>query len=226
VSPASPTQLIVSTHFDDAALSLSHLLGRVGERATVVTVCAGAPPSDLPVSEWDALSGFASGAEAARARALEDRRSCAITGTRRVLLRHLDGPYRERPLRIGAIRSAVGRLLAGDAVLWLPAAIGGHPDHVDVRTALLPLATLLPPSRVGVYADLPYAGIHGFRLPPAVANALPGLRARDVRLRGGAFERKLTAVRCHASQIAPLAQDAPSLLDPSGVLARERTWTA
>jgi LmbE family N-acetylglucosaminyl deacetylase len=226
LSPSAPTHLVVSTHFDDAALSLAHLLQREGDRATVLTICAGAPPRDSPVSDWDARSGFASGREAARVRAGEDARACAVTGARRDRLRHLDAPYRERPLRTAVVRSAVERRLEAGAVLWLPAAIGGHPDHVDVRTALLPLATALPTARVGVYADLPYAGRHGYRLPRAVARALPGLQARDVRLRGEALARKLRAVRCHASQIDPLDEAGPGLLDPNGVLARERIWTA
>jgi hypothetical protein len=37
-------------------------------------------------------------------------------------------------------------------------------------------------SRVGIYADLPYAGRNGYRLPQEVRDALPGLRGRDVRL--------------------------------------------
>jgi LmbE family N-acetylglucosaminyl deacetylase len=226
LSPPAPIQLVVSTHFDDAALSLAHVLQRAAERATVLTVCGGVPPRDLAVSDWDARSGFASPSEAARMRGLEDACACAVTGARRVRLRHLDAPYRDRPLRSHAIRAAVERRLGEGAVLWLPAAIGDHPDHVGVRTALLPLAASLPASRVGVYADLPYAGWRGYRLPRVVARALPGLRARDVRLRGEAFERKLEAVRCHASQIDGLDDAAPGLLDPSSVLARERIWTA
>jgi LmbE family N-acetylglucosaminyl deacetylase len=224
LSHALPRQLIVSTHFDDAALSLAHVLQSARERATVVTVCAGGPPAGLPVSEWDARSGFASGRQAARVRAREDRDACACTGARRVLLRHLDGPYRERPLSAGRLRAAIERALGHDDVLWLPAGIGGHSDHADVRAALLPLAARLPASRVRVYADLPYAALHGFRLPRAVSSVLPGLRARDVQLCGEAFARKLAAVRCHASQIAPLAAGAPGLLAADGSLARERVW--
>jgi LmbE family N-acetylglucosaminyl deacetylase len=222
---APPTQLVVSTHFDDAVLSLSHLLQTAGPRATVVTVCAGAPPIGQPVSEWDADAGFADGREAARLRSLEDIRACAVTGARRVLLRHLDEPYRARPLAARAVRTAIERLLGPRDVLWMPAAIGDHPNHVDVRAALLPLAARLPPARLRVYADLPYAGRHRRRLPPAVAHALPGLRGRDTLLSAEAFERKLEAVRCHASQIAPLTATAtPELLAAGGVLARERVW--
>jgi LmbE family N-acetylglucosaminyl deacetylase len=200
------------------------VLQQAGARATVLTVCAGAPPRERPVSEWDARSGFASGHEAARVRAGEDRHSCAVTGARRVLLRHLDRPYRDRPLPAPAIGASVERLLAGSEMLWLPAAIGEHPDHAEVCAALLPLAARLPPSRVRVYADLPYAGGQGARLPRPVARALPGLRRRDVHLRGEAFVRKLAAVLCHASQIAPLGAGTPDLLAADGVLARERVW--
>jgi LmbE family N-acetylglucosaminyl deacetylase len=203
--PAPPTQLVVSTHFDDAVLSLSHLLQSAGSRATVVTVCGGAPPAGPPVSEWDEASGFVSGREAARLRAREDVCACAVTGARRVLLRHLDEPYRERPLTAGAIRSAIERLLDPGDVLWIPAAIGAHPDHVDVRTALLPLAARLPPARLRVYADLPYAGDHGHRLPRAVAEALPGLRRRDSACAGrpsSASSRPYVATR-HRSPRSP-----------------------
>ena len=58
---APHAQIIVSTHFDDAVLSLAHVLQATGPLATVVTVCGGPPPDGLPVSEWDAGCGFASG---------------------------------------------------------------------------------------------------------------------------------------------------------------------
>ena len=111
-------------------------------------------------------------------------------------------------------------------MLWLPAGIGGHADHGDVSAALLPLALALPASRVRVYADLPYAGHSGYGLPAAVARALPYLHPHDVRLGAAAFARKLTAVRCHASQLAPLSARAPGLLESDGVLAHERFWSA
>ena len=133
-------------------------------------------------SEWDALS--LRERRGARARALEDRRACALTGSRHLHLRHRDGPYRAASLRASSIRGAIERLLGREDILWLPAAIGGHPDHIGVRAALLPVAARLPGSRVGVYADLPYAGLDGYRLPRAVSSALPGLRGHDVRLAG------------------------------------------
>jgi hypothetical protein len=224
--PLEP-QLIVSTHFDDAALSLAHLLLRAGSAATVVTVCSGAPPPDREVSRWDDQSGFADGAEAARARACEDARACALTGARPIGLGHLDGPYRKgADLPADVIREQVARLCEPGGVLWIPASIGDHLDHIAVTSALLPLARELPAGSVRFYADLPYAAWSGYDLPARVSQAVPGLRARDVPLRHEDFRRKLAGVLCHASQLVPLAAVAPGLLRARGVLARERTWTA
>ena len=56
-------QLIVSTHFDDAVLSVAHVLQHAKGAATVVTVCGGAPPREVDVSDWDRGAGFSSGWE-------------------------------------------------------------------------------------------------------------------------------------------------------------------
>jgi LmbE family N-acetylglucosaminyl deacetylase len=217
--------LIVSTHFDDAALSAAHLLQRAGSAAIVVTVCSGVPPPDLEVSDWDDESGFVNGGEAGRARAREDWRACALTRAGQVGLGHLDRPYRgDADLPAAVILEQVARLLEPSGTLWIPASIGGHPDHVAVTSALLPLAREWPAGRVGVYADLPYAESSGYDLPAHVAEALTGLRATDVPVREAAFQRKVAAVRCHASQLVPLGRAAPGMLRAGGVLAHERYW--
>ena len=200
---APRAQIIVSTHFDDAVLSLAHVLQAAGPLATVVTVCGGPPPDGLPVSEWDAGCGFASGPEAARARVAEDAAACAITGARPLPLDHADTPYALLP-DTATLQAEIEPLLRGDCTLWLPAGIG-NPDHAHVRDALLPLAT-----DGQIYVDLPYAG------------ALEVADANEVRLTPGDFERKLTAVRCHGSQLSSLQREWPDLLDPAGPLARER----
>ena len=113
------------------------------------------------------------------------------------------------------------------AVLWLPAGIG-NADHVCVRDVLLPLAKSLPAGHLRVYADLPYAGPPGKgALPEALESELPGLVEHEVPLQGEAFDRKLQAFRCHASQVEPLQADEgwPDLLEPDGPLARERFWS-
>jgi LmbE family N-acetylglucosaminyl deacetylase len=224
--PQKARLIVVSTHFDDAALSAAHLLQRAGRAATMLTVCSGVPPPELEVSDWDDESGFLSGAEAALARAHEDWRACALTGASRVGLGHLDRPYRRgADVPAAVLLEQVARLLEPTAALWIPASIGGNPDHVAVTSALLPLARELPVGRVGVYADLPYAESSGYDLPARVAEALPGLRAADVPVRDADFQRKLAAVRCHASQLAALGRADPEMLRAGGVLAHERCWS-
>ena len=206
----APRQIIVSTHFDDAALSLAHVLQAAGPLATVVTVCGGPPPDGVPVSEWDAGCGFESGPGAARSRAAEDREACAVTGASSHPLDHPDTPYAAMPPP-ATLRAEIGPLLLPGAVLWLPAGIG-NPDHAHVRDALIPIALCLAEERVRIYVDLPYAG----------TLALPG--AHEERLTDAAFSRKLEAVRCHASQMTALQRTWPDMLERDGPLARERTF--
>lgn len=203
-----PAQVIVSTHFDDAALSLAHVLQDAGALATVVTVCGGAPRDDVPVSAWDAGCGFASGAQAALARAGEDAAACAVTGAHPLPLDHPDSPYAPLPDAPG-LRAEIEPLLPAGCTLWLPAGIGdpANADHVHVHDALMPLAARV---RVRVYADLPYAGALGMQA------------GHEVRLTDEAFERKLTAVRCHGSQLSSLERAWPDLLARGGPLACER----
>ncbi len=202
-----PRQIVVSTHFDDAALSLAHVLQRAGSQATVVTICGGAPPRDVAASVWDARAGFASGWEAAGVRTGEDRAACAVTGARPHPLPHPDSPY--GPLPEGSVlRGEIAPLLEDGCSLWLPAGIGNE-DHAHVRDALLPLASTLPSGRVRLFADLPYAG--GGDTP----------LAEEWDITDAVFARKLEAVRCHASQLPLLQATWPDLLARAGPLARE-----
>jgi LmbE family N-acetylglucosaminyl deacetylase len=201
--------IVVSTHFDDAALSLAHVLQGAGALATVVTVCGGEPPAGVPVSDWDTCSGFASGVDAARTRLLEDAAACAVTGARAHPLNHCDSPYAPLPSP-AVLRAEIAPLVQEDCILWLTAGFV-NPDHADVRAALLPLAKTLPPGRVRTYVDLPYAA----------NDELPD--TNELRLTDAAFELKLTAVRCHASQLPLLQKTWPDLLERHGALSRERT---
>ena len=64
--------VVVSPHFDDAAMGAGHLLASYPD-TTVITVLAVRPPAypDEP-SEWDALGGFKPGDDVVAARRLED----------------------------------------------------------------------------------------------------------------------------------------------------------
>ena len=71
-----PTELarivVVSPHFDDAAMGAGHLVASY-HNTTVVTVLGGRPPSyPAPATEWDALGGFVSGDDVVAVRREED----------------------------------------------------------------------------------------------------------------------------------------------------------
>ena len=73
VDPAAFERIVVvSPHFDDAAMGAGHLLGSY-DATTVITVLAGKPPAypEVP-SDWDALGGFVAGDDVVAVRRTED----------------------------------------------------------------------------------------------------------------------------------------------------------
>ncbi|NJP68885.1 PIG-L family deacetylase [Streptomyces spiramenti] len=236
---SAPGTLVVSPHFDDAALSLAGLLVRLPAPVTVLTVHAGPPPPGATVSWWDASCGFTSAAEAHRVRDAEDVWACSLLGVARRTLGHADGPYGGDP-GLPELTEALGTVAPGTAVL-LPLGTN-QPDHRTVREvtlrALADRADLTP----FVYADLPYTG-HlpgwgGERTDDALAasetwgTAFRELRGRyrttvahAARLDPDAWARKRAAVLGHGSQLAPLALDHGAFLAADGPLTAERIWS-
>src|SRR6476620_7604766 len=81
--------VVVSVHLDDAVFSVGAALARAARRGadvTVLTVLANDPADESPAREWDAQAGFATAAEAARARREEDSRACELVGATPVWL--------------------------------------------------------------------------------------------------------------------------------------------
>ena len=224
---------IVSTHFDDAVLSAATPLLRDGSKVTVVTVRAGTPAADVPASHWDLACGFASAADAAMTRQAEDRAACALTNARPVHLELLDRPYIHGD-DTASILSAVAPQIANGCELWLPVGIGGHPDHLATRTALMATAQAHD-GAVMLYADTPYACVEGWdaaddERDPAYRFA-PHLAAWGVTgdpavttLDAPTVSAKLELVRCHASQLAGLSAWVPRFMHLRGPLQTELSW--
>src|ERR1700689_1014420 len=82
VDPAASGRIVVvSPHFDAAAMGAGHLLASYPD-TTVITVLAGRPPAypDVP-SEWDALGGFKAGGDVVAARREEDAAAMEVLGS-------------------------------------------------------------------------------------------------------------------------------------------------
>jgi LmbE family N-acetylglucosaminyl deacetylase len=206
--------VVVSPHFDDAALGAAHLLTTY-PGSTVITVLAGRPPAyPDEVSPWDAAGGFVTGDDVVGARQLEDRTAMASMGATPVWLDFPDHQYLSRGERptpedvAPRLQEAVGA--NGASAVFLPMGIA-NPDHVLTHDAGLLARAALEGDGTDrywfCYEDAGYKHLPGllawrvaklFRSglwpTPAVIPVEPDMAA------------KRAAIDRYTSQIAPLQQ--------------------
>jgi hypothetical protein len=173
---AGEPELLLSPHWDDAALSCWSLLE--SDRAlNVVNVFGGLPPALAP-GPWEAVLGVNDAEQRARLRMSEDRRALAAAGRGVVNLPLLDAQYRRRTAAAASIEMIDRALRAevpGASRVYVPAAIGSHVDHLLTRRyGRLLLRSGMP---VTLFAELPYCALHGW--PPWVDGQEPAA-GRDV----------------------------------------------
>jgi LmbE family N-acetylglucosaminyl deacetylase len=231
----TPPITILSPHLDDAVLSCWHLLDGPGD-VRVVNVFAGVPPPGTSTGWWDRAAGNGDSARVVAARIEEDRAALARAGRRAVNLDFLDGQYREGPEDADALAAALREHVPSNAVVYAPAAFvpldddprlhpfreRPHPDHAAVRDAALVLRG--DGHAVGLYADLPHAGVVGWPGWPQEVPRLDGLVAEPRRLPAATFERKLRAVREYRSQVAIIERVFARRLDDPALLGYEVVW--
>jgi LmbE family N-acetylglucosaminyl deacetylase len=205
--------VVVSPHFDDAAMGAGQMLIRHASVPTaVITVLGGRPPSyPDPPSPWDALGGFRSGDDVVAVRREEDRAAMEVLGAEPHWLDFADHQYLDpadrptaetvAPVLEEAIR---GR---GPTAVFVPMGLA-NPDHVMTHDASLMVRERHPEWAWFAYED------HGYK-------HLPGMLAWRVSklFRAGLWptpalvpvtaesELKRKAIRCYASQIPPLERD-------------------
>jgi LmbE family N-acetylglucosaminyl deacetylase len=203
--------MVVSPHFDDAALGTAHLLCSY-PGSTVVTVCAGWPAAyPNPPSEWDALGGFHTGDDVVAIRREEDRAAMEVLDADPVWLDFVDHQYlekhqRARPEQIADALAAVIDARRPSAV-FVPMGLA-NPDHELTHAAGALLAATRPDVCWLAYED------HGYK-------HIPGMLAWRVAklFHSGLWptpaivpveedhERKRDAVYRYVSQIPPLERD-------------------
>jgi hypothetical protein len=250
---AGARELLLSPHWDDAVLDCWSLLAG-SRRLQVVNVFAGIPaPGRLAI--WDAITGAEDSAARARERIEEDALALARAGREPLNLGLLDAQYRIGAPEPGlaaldqALCEGLGETSGGPdsggalatARVYVPAAIGGHADHLLVRRYGRMLARAGIP--VTLYADLPYCVLHGW--PPWVDGAaeephrnidafwlsflaqvpeLGELRAAEVeRLAPEQAAQKLEAMRAYATQF-PCVNYGGLLLEHPGIHGFEVRW--
>ena len=260
--PQRSACVVLSPHLDDAVLSVWHVL-RSGDDVRVVTVFAGVPAAGF-VTALDRARGGADSAAVVRRRRGDDAAALALAGAEPVHAGLLDADYRafrlpdlraaieQAPARfiplvaddarievaVEELREAVEPWLSGD-VVYVPAGIGGHPDHRDVARLGMRLAA--EGRDVRLYADLPYlvrfgrprwlGGADGTadRLLAAAFAAVEADPAaftrRVVELEPEEAVAKLAAFRRYGTEFGPVNADFGGALDDAETLRREVTWT-
>jgi LmbE family N-acetylglucosaminyl deacetylase len=215
VDPAELVSIVVvSPHFDDAALGAAHVLTRHADvaRTTVITVLGGWPPSyPQTPTDWDAAGGFRPGDDVVAVRREEDRAAMAVLGATPVWLEFPDHQYlrKDRRPKAAAVAPALERAIA-DAeatAVFLPMGLA-NPDHVLTHDAGRLLIDGHPEWSWFCYEDHGYKHLPGmlaWRVAKLFRSGLwptPAIMPIDLDT-----ERKRKAIWCYTSQIPPLERD-------------------
>jgi LmbE family N-acetylglucosaminyl deacetylase len=227
------THLYISPHLDDATLSCGGRMWRqaqTGERVRVVTIFAGPPLPDAPLSpfarEMHAQWGLA---DPVAARQEEDSAALALLGVKGAYWPYVDCIYRHtaeggflydseealfgevQPVDGALVAELTGRLQTltceQASTIYAPLAVGRHVDHQIVRRAVTGLEGVV------YYEDYPYAARPG-ALEAALGDVgqignLPYIfpeqwQAEHVTLSQEALEAKIAAIACYGSQLTTL----------------------
>jgi LmbE family N-acetylglucosaminyl deacetylase len=219
--------IYIAPHLDDAALSCGGRIAlQVGsqQRVLVVTLCAGSPPADAPLSPFAQYlhRAWALGDDPIIRRRREDERALAILDCDGLHLDLLDAPYRVPQYGIGdgwrgnvapadpliaAVATILARLHTHNpaARFYVPLGVGNHVDHQLVCAAGADLATR--GADVAWYEDAPYAAKQPDALDQRLG-ALGGSWQPDVVAIGAVLQRKLAAIAAYESQQRELFGDA------------------
>jgi len=207
--------VVVSPHFDDAALGAAHLLNSY-PGGTVITVLAGRPPAyPDPASDWDAAGGFVAGDDVVGVRQEEDRAAIASLQATPVWLDFPDNQYldpEERPTP-GAVAPVLQAAIveAAPTSVFLPMGLA-NPDHVLTHEAgLLARAAMIEDKSAVAwfcYEDAGYKHLPGmlaWRVSKLFAAGLwPTPAVVPIE---NDMVSKTSAINLYKSQLGPLERD-------------------
>ena len=128
----------------------------------MLTVFTAAPQADWPLSRWDLLTGASNSRRRQFERYDEDAAALRLFGADGIHLDELEELYRDGEPDLGQAVERMARTFAEAEEVWLPSAIGGHPDHLLARNAGLRAAQRAGRRDVVLYADFPYVHEYGW----------------------------------------------------------------
>jgi LmbE family N-acetylglucosaminyl deacetylase len=216
--------LVVSPHLDDAVMSCGELVA-AASGVSVMTVFAGRPPDDQPLTDWDRASGFATGDDVIGTRRGEDERALGVLGAHPVWLDYVDAQY-GCPAPTAKIAEAMAAEASRRRVAAVVVPLGlFHDDHRQAGDAGATLVGALE-------------GVEWYAYEEALYRTFPGLvqdrlcQLREIGIKAtpasgpleadGLAETKQKAVACYGSQLQALDRaDHPGHVDAR---APERYW--
>ena len=206
--------VVVSPHFDDAALGASHLLSchAATARTTVITVLGGRPPAyPSEPTDWDAAGGFTAGDDVVGVRREEDRAAMEVLGATPVWLEFSDHQYLAKPQRPkpADVAPVLERAIldATPTAVFFPMGLA-NPDHVLTHDASRLVLEAHPELVWFCYEDHGYKHLPGmlaWRVAKLFRSGLwptPAMVPIDLDI-----ARKRKAIWCYTSQIPPLERD-------------------
>ena len=214
--------VVISPHCDDAVFACGRML-EAHPGSVVVTVCAGRPPADVPLTEWDRAAGFLPGDDVMGVRRTEDRAALTLLAAHPVWLDFRDSQYGPSPSP-EAVTEELHHVVWGARpnIIMLPLGLF-HSDHLLTHQAALLLRPRHAPVSWFVYADALYR-----RLPGLIESRVKECESRGLVLRpaefpvNGASDRKRAAVCCYQSQLQALAT--PGRPGYADTASRETFW--
>jgi len=225
--------LVVSPHFDDAALGASHLLAR--HPGSVVVTVFGGKPAVYPEepSPWDAACGFAATDDVVAVRREEDSRAMQVLCARQVVLDFVEHQYREPTERPSAseVATVLDEVIQDQraSAVFFPMGLA-NPDHVTTHEASMLC-------RLRMLDDEGAPEVAWFCYEDAGYSNLPGLLAWRVAklFRSGAWptpamvpidpdmDMKRRAISCYSSQLPALRAE-QALDERLAACAPEQYW--
>ncbi len=219
--------IIISPHFDDAALSAWTILDNFGKKKDIklLTVCGGIPKVEYNVSSADIKCGFSTASEAAITRIKEDLNFCSTLNIKPIHLDEFDYPYTGRKKR-ETIISKINTYIKDNDIVYAPLGIGNHPDHIVVRDAILNIS-LSKNINLFLYFDFPYAStvnisksyVKDLGLNDSIQKKL--LKNEMVFkniLTDTQLNKKINNLTIYNSQIKMLESNYPKLMQKPGIL--------
>lgn len=190
----------------------------------IVTVAAGLPPIEVPLTTYDRACGFRTADAALTQRRHEDRQAARVVAGTVVHLSHVDSQY-GTPLVPAYVTVSLLEVLDTSGATMAIGPLGlEHPDHLQVSRSMLAVAQERPDLEVWLYEELPGRVLWPEGVGPALNRAWShGFTPTLGFIGTGDLSIKLRAIRAYRSQLTALTrQTAGTGLNP--VLVPERFW--